>query len=120
MSFTAKETARGFTAGYFIANGDEDCVRVTKTIKADHAGAVTTENGTKYVPAGSIIPANGATAVGILYEDIDVTNGDAPGSVVVEGRVYSNRLPVTPAAAAITALAGITLIDSEPEVTRPY
>ena len=25
------------------------------------------------VPAGAVIPANGSTAVGILYEDIDVT-----------------------------------------------
>lgn len=120
MSFTGSKTAHGFAAGYFLAGGDESCVRLTKTISASHAQAKTTAEGTKYVPAGAVIPSNATGAVGILYEDIDVTNGDAPGSVVVEGRVYESRLPAEVVAAAKTSMAGITFVATEPAVTRPY
>ncbi len=119
MSFIETGTTRGFNAGWFLAE-DEQCVRVTKTIPQNHAQVVTTEKGQKIVPCGAIFPANGATAVGILYEDIDVTKGAAPGSVVVEGRVYKDRLPAAPVAAAESAMSGITFVASVPTVTRPY
>ena len=66
-----------------------------------------------------MIPANGSTAVGILYENIDVTNGDAPGSVVVAGRVYEDRLPAAVESDAKSALAGIEFVSASPMVTRP-
>ena len=50
-------------------------------------------NGAKYVKMGTIYPANNATAVGIVYEDVDVTTGDMPGSVVTKGVIYEDRLP---------------------------
>jgi len=89
------------------------------TIAANHAQAVTRENGRKVVPAGAVIPANGATAKGILFEDIDVTEGAKPGSVVVAGTIYGNRLPAALAEAAAKALTGITVL-TEPTITRPY
>jgi hypothetical protein len=59
----------------------------------------------KIVPAGTVFPANDNTAIGILYEPVDVTAGDHEGPVIVGGHVLGNRLPVTPVAAAVTAMA---------------
>ena len=118
-----------WAAGYFLAS-DENCTRETATIPADHAAAVQRDNGRKVVPAGAVIPANDGTAVGILYEDIDVTEGAKAGSIVTAGTIYGDRLPealsedtteggeTVPGAA--TALAGITVIESAPTITRPY
>lgn len=105
-----------FEAGFFLVD-DEECLRLTKTVSSNHAQAVT-RNGRKIVPAGAVIPANGSTAVGILYEDIDVTEGDAPGSVVVEGTVYGDRLPAALDSDAATALTKIT-VKTSPAVVRP-
>lgn len=117
--FDGPNRGYGWAAGHFLAN-DETCIRKTMTIAADHAQAVTRTDGRKVVPAGAVIPANGATAKGILYEDIDVTNGAMPGSVVIEGTVYGDRLPAALASAAATALTKITVIAASPTVTRPY
>lgn len=118
MSFIASNTGKVFLAGHFLVD-DENCTRLTGTVAANHAQAVTRADGTKYVPAGAIVPANGATAVGILYEDTDVTNGDAPCSLVVAGKVYTDRLPAAPESAAVTALANIEFTAASPAINRP-
>lgn len=117
MSFIADGTSgKVYAPGYFLAH--EECERKTRTIPQSLA---TTVGETKYVKMGTIFPANGATAEGIVYEDVDVTTGAMPGSVVLSGVVYLNRLPAAPAAAARTALEakGFTFITTEPAVTRP-
>jgi hypothetical protein len=116
MSFTASTQGTTFEAGWFLAN-DEQCMRESATIAANHAQKVT-RNGRTIVPAGAVIPANGATAVGILYEDIDVTDGAALGSIVTKGVIYGDRLPAPLAEAAASALTGIT-VKTSPTVTRP-
>ena len=118
MSFIASDTGRGFEAGYFLVD-NEDCTRLTKTIPANHAQVVTRADGTKIVPAGAVFPSNDANAIGIVYEDIDVTNGAMPGSVVTRGHVYTSLLPAAPAAAAVTALKGISFVATVPAITRP-
>lgn len=119
MSFIGK-TAQGVTyaPGWFLAN-NEDCTRLTRQIA--QAGATVTDAGGKYVPMGTIYPANDGTAEGIVYEDVDVTSGDMPGSVVTEGKVYEDRLPEELTEAAKTALEGkgFTFMNT-PAVTRPY
>ena len=117
--FDGPSKGYGWAAGHFLAD-DETCVRQSMTIPANHAQAVTRDDGRKVVPAGAVIPANGATAKGILFEDIDVTEGASMGSVVTEGIVYGNRLPAALAEAAAKALTGITVIAAAPAVTRPY
>ena len=119
MSMTGSSNGLAFSAGRFLAD-DEQCVRQTATIAANHAQAVTRADGTKYVPAGAVIPANGATAKGILYEDVDVSKGDAMGSIVTKGTVYADLLPAAPAEAAAAALKGITVIAEHPAITRPW
>ena len=117
MAFIENGTVgKVYAPGWFLAH--EECVRKTKEISA--TGATTDTNGGKYVKMGTIWPSNDANAVGIVYEDVDVTAGNMPGSVVMSGVVYTGRLPVAPASAAKTALEGLgfTFI-TEPTVTRP-
>lgn len=118
MSFIATTKGKAFSAGYFLAD-PEKCERKTRQISQE--GAKTTENGGKYVPSGTVYPANNNTAEGIVYEDTDVTSGNMPGSVVLRGTVYENRLPVTLSSEAKTALTakGFQFI-TEPKITRPY
>lgn len=117
--FDGPNRGYGWAAGHFLVD-DETCIRQTMTIPANHGQRVTRDDGRIVVPAGAVIPANGATAKGLLFEDIDVTNGAMPGSVVTEGTVYADRLPAAIAEAAATAMTGITVIATAPAVTRPY
>lgn len=91
MSFITEEKGKTYAAGYFLAH--EECER--KTRQVTQAMATTAENGAKYVPAGTIYPSNDSNAVGIVYEDVDVTTGDMPASVVLSGVVYEDRLAIT-------------------------
>ncbi len=118
MSFINHRSGAAFGAGYFLVD-DENCTRETMTVAANHGQKVTI-NGRVIVPMGAVIPANGATAKGILYEDIDVTDGAAPGSVVTEGTIYADRLPAALESAAASALTRIKVVATSPAVTRPW
>lgn len=119
MSFVMNEKGTAYAPGHFLAH-PEDVARETCTVKANHANVKTAANGGKYVPAGSVIPANDATAAGILYEDVDVSSGDMPGSIVTRGTVYEDKITPSVETAAKTALKGISFVTSTPAVTRPY
>lgn len=56
------------------------------------------------VKAGTVYPSNDGNAEGIVYQDVNVTKGDAPGSLLISGHVYSDRLAVELATAARNAL----------------
>lgn len=117
MSFIgAVEQGKTYAPGFFLAH--EECVRETREIP--QAGASTADNGGKYVKMGTPFPSNDNKIIGIVYEDVDVTTGNMPGSVVTKGVVYKDRLPVTLADAAKTALEakGFVFLE-EPSVTRP-
>lgn len=119
MSFIGvSNLGRTFQAGWFLES-EVGAVRKTRQITDD---AATDVNGEKIVVSGTIWPANDGTAEGIVYEDVRVTTGDMPGSVVLAGRVYEDRLPVALSEEARTALeaAGFTFIAAAPEVVRPY
>ena len=116
-SKVSSTTGTTVDAGFFLVD-DERCTRQSMTVAANHGQRVT-RNGRTIVPMGAVIPANGATAKGILYEDIDVTDGDAFGSIVTKGTIYGDRLPAALESAAATALTGIKVIASSPTVTRP-
>lgn len=116
--FNGPNKGYGWDAGHFLAN-DETCLRKTMTIAANHAQVVTRENGRKVVPAGAVIPSNDGYAVGILYEDIDVTEGAKMGSVVTDGIVYEDKLPAAIESSAEAVLTGIKVITTSPAVVRP-
>ena len=117
MSFIRpKEEGKTYLPGYFLDR--EECVR--KTTEIPTTLATTAADGSKYVPMGTIYPSNNSSAVGIVYEDVDVSSGNMPGSVVYAGYVIEDRLPVeldSDAKSALQAL-GFVFVE-EPSVTRP-
>lgn len=93
MSFIAGKQGKSYEPGFFLAH--EECTRETKEFAQNSALVQTTDEGGKYVPMGTAYPTNDGSAIGITYEDVDVTNGNMPGSVVTAGEVYEDRLAIT-------------------------
>jgi len=116
MSFNQKTNGRGYAPGYFLASAD--CDRETVQVSASHSQAVTI-GATKIVPAGAVIPSNDGNAKGILFEDVEVTTGDMPGSLVTRGAVYEDKLPAAIESSAEAVLTGIKVITTSPAVVRP-
>lgn len=65
----------------------------------------TDEDGYKIIKAGTVFPTNDASAEGIVFEDVDITNDtERPISVIIAGRVIEDNLPVEISEDAKTAL----------------
>lgn len=119
MSFTINKTGLGYAPGFFLA--EAECSRETRTIAQNHSQVVTSGSA-KHVPAGAFWPANDSSTVkGIVYEDVDVTSGAMPGSVVTKGVVYLDRLPASPESGVQSALEGLgfKFYSTAPAATRP-
>ena len=116
MSFNQKTNGRGYAPGYFLASAE--CTRETAEISASHSQAVTI-GAHKIVPAGAVIPSNDGNAKGILYEDVEVTTGNMPGSIVTRGDVHDDKLPAAIESTAEAVLPGIRVITTSPAVVRP-
>ena len=93
---------------------------VLKSCTVPQAMGVDDGYGNKMVNAGTVFPANDSTATGILFESVDVTNGEHEGSLIVAGRIIAERLPETLNAEAKTALEALGVgFYTEEVVTRP-
>lgn len=103
-------------SGTFLA--DPASLRTLVEVPENAEYVVTGDNGRKYVPCGTIYPANNASAIGIVYEDVEVSCGSARAPVVIAGKVFANRLPAEPTQAAKSSMKAITFIN-EKTVTRP-
>ena len=103
MSFIQRNEIAGrpYAAGWFLAD-PENCVRLTAQALATKG--TTAADGSKYIPMGTVYPSNDNKAEGIIYEDVDVSTGDMPCSLVIRGTVYEDRLPVALDSDAKTAL----------------
>lgn len=86
----------------------DDFKAFTWSIDYKAASAVMkTENGRSFIPAGTILPKNDATAQGILLETLDITGNDGKGYMVPllqAGIVNVMKLPDDPSAEAKAAL----------------
>lgn len=72
------------------------------------------ENGAKIVKAGTPFPSNDASCKGYLLHDVNVTQGDAPGTYIYEGSIDNKKLTengVTIEATAKTATPRVTFFD---------
>lgn len=77
---------------------------VLKTKEGTQAMA-TEEEGHLIIKAGTVFPENDGTAEGLVFEDVDITDdAKRPISVIIAGRVIEDRLPVSVAEDAKTAL----------------
>lgn len=75
-------------------------------------GQAVLENGRYIVKAGTIYPANDATAVGVVMNDYDVTDGDEHMAVIHHGFIKVAALPEEPSEAAVAALPLIKFVES--------
>lgn len=94
---------QSYVTGKQILVFPDHYVNVAHTFLKDDAAAVDVD-GRKVIKAGTIYPANDATAKGVVWADYDVTNGDVTGALIIHGFVKTSALPAQPAAAAKTAL----------------
>lgn len=79
------------------------------------AGVTADDNGNKIVKAGTPYPEAGKNCLGLLVHDVDVTQGDAPGTYVNEGTIDPEKVDMTViTAATLKALPKITIYG------RPY
>lgn len=63
-----------------------------KTFKMNDEAA-TEVDGRKIIKAGTVYPKNDATAIGMVLNDVDVTEGDADGALLVHAIVDKNKIP---------------------------
>lgn len=96
---------------------------VNLAVTVDDTGVTADANGRKIVLAGTVLgggvladstklakKANDATAEGVLFYDVDVTDGPAAGALLIHGFIDLKKLPEAPTAEAATALKQITFI----------
>lgn len=77
---------------------------------AGDTGLAVLQEGRYVVKAGTIYPANDASAVGVVLNDYDVTFGAQMMAVVIHGFVKTAALPAAPAEAAAAAMKQVTFV----------
>lgn len=78
-------------------------------------GVTADANGKKIVKAGTVYKNENDVAIGLVFDDVDVTNGPQPGAVMYEGWVYASRLPETISEADKATMPGIKFKDEYEE-----
>ena len=71
-------------------------------------------NGNNIVQSRTPLPPNDSSGKGYLLQDVDVTNGDAPGAYIYEGSINNAKLKasgITVSAEAKTATPRVTFFD---------
>ena len=79
--------------------------------------SVVMENGRKIVKSGAIFQS---PFYGLLESDVDVTDGDALGDLIIGGRYIDANLPASAATVAENFIAQGLYAIAEPSVVRPY
>lgn len=100
MKFTSKTVSQGkniLANDHYVAI-PYDCTALT---------ALATDG---VIPEGTIIPANDATAKGVLLNPV-VLAENPNGTIVIHGFIAKGKLPVEPAAAAVEALKNVAFLD---------
>lgn len=99
-----KEYGQAKTILKFFDYKGAACVVAESGVSAD-------ANGKKIVKAGTPYPSNDESCKGFLLHDVDVTQGDAPGTYIYEGSIDSAKVAengVEIAEAAKTAVPRVT------------
>lgn len=92
---------------------------VLKTVTVPTSATSVTENGRKIVKSGTLI-TDSVLGKGLLFNDVDVTDGARVASMMIRGSYIDAKLPVSVADSA-TLLAGqglYAIAHSEPAM--PY
>lgn len=99
MKFTKQSTSTGtvFLANDHYTAKPYDCTSLTSLA----TGGI--------IPAGTLIPANDATAEGVLLSDVHLSR-NPNGTIVTHGFVLTDKLPKEPDVKAVAALKQITFV----------
>lgn len=81
------------------------------TRQIDNKGVVANAKGRKIVKAGTVYRNSQGVAIGLVFNDVDVTEGPQPGAVMYEGWVLAARLPEKIADADKATMPGIHFKD---------
>lgn len=81
------------------------------TRQISNEGVTAGADGKKIVPAGTVYKNENGIAIGLVFTDVDVTNGPQPGAVMYEGWVIESRLPATITNADKATMTGIHFKD---------
>ena len=73
---------------------DSEVGLVTKTAQIPQSMGQA-DGDRKTVFAGTVFPANTSAATGIVFQDVDVTDGDAIGAVMVAGNGQHRDVPMS-------------------------
>ena len=72
---------------------------VKKTVTVPSTATSVTENGRKIVKSGTLI-TDATLGKGLLFNDVDITDGDRVASMVIRGTYIDANLPTSVAASA--------------------
>lgn len=110
MAYTT--TKKGYIRPPFL---ESEVGLITKTyqVDSDNSSVITDTDGTKMIRAGTVYPSNDSNAIGIVFEDVDVTYGEHAVSVMVAGRVNKDVLNISTEAETALKANGIFLISTE-------
>ncbi|MGG3662526.1 hypothetical protein [Bacillus gobiensis] len=122
-----KFVERTFTNKSEILKFPDHYVNVSVTVNDE--GVEANAEGKKIIPAGTIIgggfldnpstqavkaATSGTPAVsnaeGVLFNDVDVTHGPAPGAALIHGFIDSTKIPAEPTVEEKAALKQITFL----------
>jgi hypothetical protein len=96
---------KNYTSGKNILASEVGLVLRTVTAERSASYVTTRDDGVKIIPKGTVFPANNATAKGLVFEDVIITDdAKRPMSIIVAGRILEANLPATVADAAKTPL----------------
>lgn len=85
---------------------DSEIGLITKTFQATSSMAT---NGV--IKKGTVLPSNDGNAVGICFEDVDMSNDTKrPISIIVAGRIIEDNLPASVESTAKAVLTEIVFV----------
>jgi hypothetical protein len=102
------------TITYQFATADGATVGDRKIVKA---GTVFSKDITTYDENSSAVTTT--TVLGIVFHDVDVTDGPEMGALLVGGRVFADRITATSAQKSALTAMGI-FFDTYGDTTRAY
>lgn len=72
-----------------------------------------TNTGRLVIKAGTVYPADNETAIGLVFQDYDVTDGDVNLAIMIHGFVLAKKLPVIPSDKALAAMKQISILKED-------
>lgn len=104
--------SQDYTTGKQILVFPDHYVGVAKTFAKNDSAAATVD-GRKIIKAGTIYPSNDSNAIGVVFYDVDVTDGDQNGTLIVHGFIKTGAIPANPTSDAKSALKGVQFFPLE-------